>query len=203
MQTTTNSAHASPGSASSTSARSLSHYEQSITECLALATRPWLSVADAFRSADAELAPSEFKQLCANVDVGYSIARKLIKVSNCQRLQNYANQLACVTAWSTLYQITLLDDASFAEFAAAYLDGAGPKVLKRVDVERFKAAQTKGSASGKLLPYFTLEIDAAAALTDADEQLLLRVETLLEDNLRGKCHVKWHVPRPTATTAFQ
>jgi hypothetical protein len=201
MSTITTPAHApiTSGTVSSTRAsqttKSIADYERSILNHLRDATKPWLSISKDFLDAKSHLTRPEFEELCKKVGLSYSTARKLIKVAECTRLSNYADRLASIDSWSTLHEIAKLDASSFGEFAAEYLDSANDvRVFKRSDVEKFNAK--RNGSSSAFASYFTVKVNASAALSKADEDLLSEAANDLEQALAGKIKLVWHVDKP-------
>lgn len=176
--------------------QSLVEFERRILNHLRDATKPWFAIAIEFRDANSQLKLPAFKQLCAKVGQSYSTARKLIKVANCQRLQNYADRLACIDSWSTLHEIAKLDPTSFDAFASEYLNSTNDvRLFKRSDVERFNPKKAQSAPEFETL--FAVQLSPAASLSTRDQQVLVGVVSLLEENLVGKCVIKWEVDEPS------
>jgi hypothetical protein len=61
-----------------------------------------------------------------------------VKVGRSDRIKQYESELACIEGWSTLHEMTKLDDAQFERFAEEYLSAEAPKPFMRADVQRFR-----------------------------------------------------------------
>lgn len=180
-----------------TNKRSVHEFEQNILTHLRDATGPWIAIASLFSEANKELDATQFRELCENVRVSYSTARKLIKVATSRRLAAYSDRLATINSWSTLHEIVKLDKARFDEFAKEYLTGSEICSFKRSDVEKFKAPK-RSSAKGEA--YFTVRINSASSLSVAEKKMLDDAASSLEQGLAGKCQIKWHVKKPDTSS---
>lgn len=177
--------------------QSLVEFERRILNHLRDATKPWIAISQEFRDAKRQLSNDLFKKLCEKVCLSYSTACKLVKVANCQRLLNYADRLACIDSWSTLHEIAKLDATSFDAFASQYLSNTNEvRLFKRSDVERFNRKSAKSASKFEIL--FSVQLSSASSLSTQDEQVIASVVQFLEEQLVGKCIVKWEVDKPSA-----
>ena len=121
-----------------TNSKTVPEYVESINEHLTNATESWLRVAREFADAKTALSKSDFKELLKQTRFTSSTISKLIKIATSERVKKYEPKLALIDAWSTMHEITKLDDEQFKQFAAKYLSSDEPQYFKRSDVERMK-----------------------------------------------------------------
>lgn len=178
--------------------QSIVEFERRILNHMRDATKPWFAISQELKDARKQLSTDMFKQLCEKVRLSYSTARKLIKVAESSRLQNYADRLACIDSWSTLHEIAKLDSSSFDAFAAEHLSSNEVQIFQRADVERFN--KKKNGLMCSYAPYFTVKVSASAALSTSDACILAKAANALEQSLAGKVKLVWHVDKPSDST---
>ena len=119
--------------------KTLTDYIRRIDPLLECACRTGIAIAREFADAEASLNRKDFKALLDHYHFSYSTARKLVKVGGSDRIKQYEGKLACIDAWSTLHELTKLEQNQFERFEAEYLLGDEPRNFMRADVERFKS----------------------------------------------------------------
>lgn len=134
-----------------------------IKQQLEISTNSWRLIAAALAEAsDMYGVDSDaYKQLLKATNFSKSKASKLVAIATSQRLKTYENQLRCVQSWSTLYEVTTLDDAQFAELCAEYEleDNSSCPVLTEAKVTGFKRLKVAASPF-KRIAYIEVDEDA-------------------------------------------
>jgi hypothetical protein len=96
-----------------------------------------------------------------------------MKVGRSNRIKQYEGKLTCIDAWSTLYELTKLDENQFEKFAAQYLSGDKPRNFMRADVERFKSGTCAKREPFSLLA--AIEVDVTG-LNEPEDMLAIEEE---------------------------
>jgi hypothetical protein len=80
-------------------------------------TGSWRKVSELLNQADVEFGfgTDEMKQILDQTDVSPSKASKLISIAQDDRIKHNSRIFETVSAWTTLYQATLLNDKEFSE----------------------------------------------------------------------------------------
>jgi hypothetical protein len=146
--------------------KSLADYIRRIDPLLERACHSGIAIAREFADADMSLNPKDFKALRRHYHLSYSTARKLVKVGKSDRIKSIEDKLACIDAWSTLHELTKLDENPFEQFAAQYLSGDKPRNFMRADVERFKSGTCAKREPFSLLA--AIEVDLSRLQEDED-----------------------------------
>jgi hypothetical protein len=145
------------------------------------ATRQWLSVGDMLNKAVLEGA--HLKRLCSKVGISYPTGTKLLKIAACPRLKMYADQLASIDSWSTLYELHLMSDADFATYRDKKLIAGQITTSTRAEVSKLrtdKKPRTKAKA------IFTVDLEIGQKLTIAEQEALRRIWHELETGFQKK-----------------
>lgn len=100
--------------------------------------RSWLNIAELLVAAEQNTDQRTFKALIAKVPFSYSTARKLIKIAKSERISKYRDKLTLIDAWSTLHELSKLDEPHFAEAKERYLSGNTAVFFTRSDIEKIK-----------------------------------------------------------------
>ena len=147
-----------------------------ITQQLEISTNSWRSIAAAFAEASEMYGVDSdaYKQLLNGTNFSKSKASKLVAIATSKRLMTYENQLRCVHSWSTLYEVTTLDESQFAKLVKEYkLDRVDScPVLTEASIKAFKRVETEKSPFKRVAHIMIDEAALAAGLvSDADYEL--------------------------------
>ena len=109
-------------------------------------TGSWRKVSELLNQADVEFGfgTSEMKQILHQTDISPSKASKLISIAQDDRLRQNFRTFEPVSAWTTLYQATLLNDEEFSELVNIVSEEG---VLKVSDIRNVQDKKTKSSKS--------------------------------------------------------
>ena len=109
-------------------------------------TGSWRKVSELLNQADVEFGfgTSEMKQILHQTDISPSKASKLISIAQDDRLRQNFRTFETVSAWTTLYQATLLNDEEFSELVNIVSEEG---VLKVSDIRNVQDKKTKSSKS--------------------------------------------------------
>ena len=116
-------------------------------------TGSWRKVSELLNQADVEFGfgTSEMKQILHQTDISPSKASKLISIAQDDRLRQNFRTFEPVSAWTTLYQATLLNDEEFSELVNIVSEEG---VLKVSDIRNVQDKKTKSSKSSyQMSPY--------------------------------------------------
>ena len=119
--------------------KTVADYIRRLTPLIESHSRSALAIARELADAEASLSKRDYRALLAHFRLSYSTACKRVNVGRSDRIKQYESKLACIDAWSTLHELTKLEQNQFEQFAAQYLPGDEPKHFMRADVERFKS----------------------------------------------------------------
>ena len=80
-------------------------------------TGSWRKVSELLNQADVEFGfgTDEMKHILGQTDISPSKASKLISIAQDDRIKHNSRIFETVSAWTTLYQATLLNDEEFSE----------------------------------------------------------------------------------------
>ena len=109
-------------------------------------TGSWRKVSELLNQADVEFGfgTDEMKQILDQTDISPSKASKLISIAQDDRLRQNFGTFETVSAWTTLYQATLLNDEEFSELVNIVSEEG---VLKVSDIRNVQDKKTKSSKS--------------------------------------------------------
>ena len=167
-----------------TNTRPVAEFITYIKQQLEISTTSWKLIADALAEASEMYGvdSDSYRRLLKATNFSKSKASKLVTIATSKRLKKHENQLRCVQSWSTLYEVTTLDDAQFAALSAEYelADTDSCPVLTESKVSAFKRVKAEKSAY-KRIAFICVDEDALKgglvngseyeALTDTLKQL--------------------------------
>jgi hypothetical protein len=109
-------------------------------------TGSWRKVSELLNQADVEFGfgTDEMKQILDQTDISKSKASKLISIAQDYRIKYNSRIFETVSAWTTLYQATLLKDGEFDELVN---NASEEGVLKVSDIRKVQYKKTKSSKS--------------------------------------------------------
>ena len=109
-------------------------------------TGSWRKVSELLNQADVEFGfgTDKMKQILGQTDISPSKASKLISIAQDDRLRQNFRTFETVSAWTTLYQATLLKDDEFSELVN---NASEEGVLKVSDIRNVQDKKTKSSKS--------------------------------------------------------
>jgi len=161
--------------------KSVAEFVTYIKQQLEISNNSWRSIAAAFAEASDMYGSGSdaYRQLLIATNFSKSKASKLVAIATSKRLKTYEKPLRCVQSWSTLYEVTTLDDAQFALLVAQYFTfGANPcHVLTEASIKAFKRVETQKSPF-KRVAHIMIDEDALVAGEVSDEDYELFQEAL-------------------------
>ena len=109
-------------------------------------TGSWRKVSELLNQADVEFGfgTDEMKQILKQTNISISKASKLIRIAQDHRLKGNTTLFDSVSAWTTLYQATLLNDDEFEELVKS---ASEERVLTLQDVKSVKHNKTNANKS--------------------------------------------------------
>ena len=109
-------------------------------------TGSWRKVSEVLNQADVEFGfgTSEMKQILDQTDISPSKASKLTSIAQDDRIRQNSSVFETVSAWTTLYQATLLNDDDFDELVNIV---SAEGLLKVSDIRNVQDKKTKSSKS--------------------------------------------------------
>ena len=109
-------------------------------------TGSWRKVSELLNQADVEFGfgTDEMKQILGQTDISPSKASKLISIAQDDRIRQNSKVFETVSAWTTLYQATLLKDDEFSELVN---NASEEGVLTVNDIRNVQDKKTKSSKS--------------------------------------------------------
>ena len=109
-------------------------------------TGSWRKVSELLNQADVEFGfgADEMKQILDQTDISRSKASKLISIAQDDRIKQNSKVFETVSAWTTLYQATLLIDDDFDELVNIV---SAEGLLKVSDIRNVQDKKTKSSKS--------------------------------------------------------
>ena len=109
-------------------------------------TGSWRKVSELLNQADVEFGfgTDEMKHILGQTDISPSKASKLISIAQDDRIRQNFKVFETVSAWTTLYQATLLNDDEFSELVNIV---SAEGLLKVSDIRNVQDKKTKSSKS--------------------------------------------------------
>ena len=109
-------------------------------------TGSWRKVSELLNQADVEFGfgTDEMKHILGQTDISPSKASKLISIAQDDRIKHNSRIFETVSAWTTLYQATLLNDEEFSELVN---NASEEGVLTVNDIRNVQDKKTKSSKS--------------------------------------------------------
>jgi len=109
-------------------------------------TGSWRKVSELLNQADVEFGfgTDKMKQILGQTDISPSKASKLISIAQDDRIRQNSSVFETVSAWTTLYQATLLNDDDFDELVNIV---SAEGLLKVSDIRNVQDKKTKPSKS--------------------------------------------------------
>jgi hypothetical protein len=109
-------------------------------------TGSWRKVSELLNQADVEFGfgTDKMKQILGQTDISPSKASKLISIAQDDRIRQNSSVFETVSAWTTLYQATLLNDDDFDELVNIV---SAEGLLKVSDIRNVQDKKTKSSKS--------------------------------------------------------
>ena len=179
--------------------KTVAHYIRRLTPLIETHDRSALAIARELDDAERSLSKKDYRALLVYFRLSYSTACKRVKVGRSERIKQYEDKLVCIDAWSTLHELTKLNEHQFDRFKAKYLSDDEPKNFMRADVKRFKNGASVKRAPFSLLA--AIEVDVTR-LNEPDDMLAIGEElTTLEQNLSRFAAVR--VRRTDLTAKFE
>jgi hypothetical protein len=138
-------------------------------------TGSWRKVSELLNQADVEFGfgADEMKQILDQTDISPSKASKLISIAQDDRIRQNSNVFETVSAWTTLYQATLLNDEEFSELVNIVSEEGVLKVSDIRNVQDKKAKSSKSNYQSLLNVQFDWNAIKAHAVSSADIQKVI------------------------------
>ena len=138
-------------------------------------TGSWRKVSELLNQADVEFGfgTDEMKQILDQTDVSPSKASKLISIAQDDRLRQNFRTFETVSAWTTLYQATLLNDEEFSELVNIVSEEGVFKVSDIRNVQDKKAKSSKSNYQSLLNVQFDWNAIKAQAVSSEDVQKVI------------------------------
>lgn len=138
-------------------------------------TGSWRKVSELLNQADVEFGfgTSEMKQILHQTDISPSKASKLISIAQDDRLRQNFRTFEPVSAWTTLYQATLLNDEEFSELVNIVSEEGVLKVSDIRNVQDKKTKSSKSSYQDLLNVQFDWNAIKAQAVSSEDVQKVI------------------------------
>jgi hypothetical protein len=151
-------------------------------------TRHWIHIGELLNSAALDGAHGKvLKRLCSRVGIAYPTATKLIRISECPRLQAHADQLASIDSWPTLYEIVLMTDAEFDDLEKHYFADGSIASLTRLQVSQLRKSKKQRTKASSV---FSVYLDIGEQLTTTEKESLRRIWHELETGFAQKLRLK-------------
>ena len=138
-------------------------------------TGSWRKVSELLNQADVEFGfgTDEMKQILDQTDISPSKASKLIGIAQDNRIIQNSKVFKTVSAWTTLYQATLLNDEEFSELVNIVSEEGVLKVSDIRNVQDKKAKSSKSNYQSLLNVQFDWNAIKAHAVSPADIQKVI------------------------------
>jgi hypothetical protein len=138
-------------------------------------TGSWRKVSELLNQADVEFGfgTDEMKQILDQTDISPSKASKLISIAQDDRLRQNFRTFETVSAWTTLYQATLLNDEEFSELVNIVSEEGVLKVSDIRNVQDKKAKSSKSNYQSLLNVQFDWNAIKAQAVSSEDVQKVI------------------------------
>ena len=138
-------------------------------------TGSWRKVSELLNQADVEFGfgADEMKQILDQTDISPSKASKLISIAQDDRIRQNSKVFETVSAWTTLYQATLLNDEEFSELVNIVKEEGILKVSDIRNVQDKKAKSSKSNYQSLLNVQFDWNAIKAQAVSSEDVQKVI------------------------------
>ena len=138
-------------------------------------TGSWRKVSELLNQADVEFGfgADEMKQILDQTDISPSKASKLISIAQDDRIKQNSKVFETVSAWTTLYQATLLNDEEFSELVNIVSEEGVLKVSDIRSVQVKKAKAFKSNYQSLLNVQFDWNAIKAQAVSSEDIQKVI------------------------------
>ena len=138
-------------------------------------TGSWRKVSELLNQADVEFGfgTDKMKQILHQTDISPSKASKLISIAQDDRLRQNFRTFETVSAWTTLYQATLLNDEEFSELVNILSEEGVLKVSDIRNVQDKKAKSSKSNYQSHLNVQFDWNAIKAQAVSSEDIQKVI------------------------------
>ena len=138
-------------------------------------TGSWRKVSELLNQADVEFGfgTDKMKQILHQTDISPSKASKLISIAQDDRLRQNFRIFETVSAWTTLYQATLLNDEEFSELVNIVSEEGVLKVSDIRSVQVKKAKASKSNYQSLLNVQFDWNAIKAKAVSSEDVQKVI------------------------------
>ena len=138
-------------------------------------TGSWRKVSELLNQADVEFGfgADEMKQILDQTDISPSKASKLISIAQDDRIKQNSKVFETVSAWTTLYQATLLNDEEFSELINIVSEEGGLKVSDIRNVQGKKAKSSKSNYQSLLNVQFDWNAIKAQAVSSENIQKVI------------------------------
>ena len=135
-------------------------------------TGSWRKVSELLNQADVEFGfgADEMKQILDQTDISPSKASKLISIAQDDRIRQNSKVFETVSAWTTLYQATLLNDEEFSELVNIVSEEG---VLKVSDIRNLQEKKSKSTYQNLLNVQFDWNAIKAQAVSSEDVQKVI------------------------------
>ena len=127
-------------------------------------TGSWRKVSELLNQADVEFGfgTDEMKHILGQTDISPSKASKLISIAQDDRIRQNSKVFETVSAWTTLYQATLLNDEEFSELVNIVSEEG---VLKVSDIRNLQEKKSKSTYQNLLNVQFDWNAIKAQAVS--------------------------------------
>ena len=138
-------------------------------------TGSWRKVSELLNQADVEFGfgTDEMKHILGQTDISPSKASKLISIAQDDRIRQNCKVFETVSAWTTLYQATLLNDEEFSELVNIVSEEGVLKVSDIRNVQDKKAKSSKSNYQSLLNVQFDWNAIKAQAVSSEDVQKVI------------------------------
>ena len=138
-------------------------------------TGSWRKVSELLNQADVEFGfgADEMKQILDQTDISPSKASKLISIAQDDRIKQNSKVFETVSAWTTLYQATLLNDEEFSELVNIVSEEGVLKVSDIRNVQDKKTKSPKSTYQNLLNVQFDWNAIKAQAVSSEDVQKVI------------------------------
>ena len=138
-------------------------------------TGSWRKVSELLNQADVEFGfgTDKMKQILHQTDISPSKASKLISIAQDDRIRQNSRIFDTVSAWTTLYQATLLNDDEFSELVNNASEEGVLKVSDIRNVQEKKSKSPKSTYQSLLNVQFDWNAIKAQAVSSEDVQKVI------------------------------
>ena len=138
-------------------------------------TGSWRKVSELLNQADVEFGfgADEMKQILDQTDISPSKASKLISIAQDNRIMQNSKVFETVSAWTTLYQATLLNDEEFSVLVNIVSEEGVLKVSDIRNVQDKKAKSSKSNYQSHFNVQFDWNAIKAQAVSSEDVQKVI------------------------------